>query len=168
MSASAGVTIFVDIIGASIGSIDNVIQTINAGTTVETTAGLMNVVAALTGPIPGVGILTNSVALTMTAITADADGNGVTLGSYLSAAGSVVGVVSSAFALAGVSVPLITIAAISLTVAGIGYTFYDLYQKGVAAGVNNNLAASNPKCNTLPQVRCPDANQNFVPTASAG
>jgi hypothetical protein len=29
-------------------------------------------------------------------------------------------------------------------------------------------AASNPKCNTLPQVRCPDANQNFVPTASAG
>jgi S1-C subfamily serine protease len=30
-----------------------------------------------------------------------------------------------------------------------------------------DTAASSLKCNTSPQVRCPDANQNFVPTASA-
>ena len=126
-SPSNGFTIYLDIKGASIGSMDNLIQTINAGSTVESVAGISQIVAAVTGPIPGLGLVTNTVALTLAGVTSDP--NGATPGQIISAVGNVVAIVGGAFAIAGVSVPVIAVAGLVLTVGGAAYNFYDAYQK---------------------------------------
>ena len=122
-----GIAIYIDISGAAIGGIDNVIQTINSNSTIETAAGVTQVVAAVTGPIPGLGLMTNTIALTMAGVTADP--NGATLGQTISAVGNGVGIVAGAFAIAGVAVPALTVVGVVLTVGGAAYNFYDMYKK---------------------------------------
>ena len=122
-----GITIYLDLKGASVGTVDNLIQTINSGSTVESIAGISQVVAAVTGPIPGLGLVTNTVALTLAGVTSDP--NGATVSQVISATGNVVAMVGGALAIAGVAVPALTVAGVALTVGGAAYNFYDMYQK---------------------------------------
>jgi hypothetical protein len=122
-----GFTIYLDLKGVSVGTVDNLIQTINAGSTVESIAGISQVVAAFTGPVPGLGLVTNTVALTLGGVTSDP--NGATVSQIMSATGNVLAMVGSAFAITGVAVPALTVAGVTLTVAGAAYNFYDMYQK---------------------------------------
>ncbi len=120
-------TIYIDVKAASIGTVDNIVQTINASSTLENVAGFSQIVASATGPIVGVGFITNTIALTLSAVTADADGANV--GQLITATGNVLGIVAGAFAIAGVAVPALTVTAAVVTVGGAAYNFYELYNK---------------------------------------
>ena len=143
MPMPTGFTVYLDINGAAVGSIDNVIQTINSGTTIETVAGVSQVVAAVTGPIPGLGLFTNTVALTMSAVTAGADGQGATVGQMITTVGNLLGIVAGAFAIAGVAVPAITVAAVVVTIGGAAYNFYEMYKANSSGRIDptTNTAA---------------------------
>ena len=95
-----GISVVSDLSAAGIGAVDNLVQLITAQGPIAATSSSASLIASVTGPIPGVGALTNTVSLTLTLIkgAAYADENGASLGDYVSAVGSVVSIVGSLLA----------------------------------------------------------------------
>ncbi|MCT6721621.1 calcium-binding protein [Acidovorax sp. K2F] len=149
MSISSTITVYVHVAAVGVGAADNLVQTYNSASRVETVAGYTQVAAAVTSSVPGLGILTNVVALTMSAVTADP--SGATPGQLVSAAGAMVGIFASALATAGIVVPALATVGTVLTIGGAVYNFTQLAKKpreivmqGPVAAWNDAMTMASP------------------------
>ncbi|MFT4241435.1 MAG: hypothetical protein QM569_04035, partial [Acidovorax sp.] len=69
----------------------------------------------------------------------------------MSATGNVVALVAGAFAIAGISIPTLTVAAVVLTGGGFAYTLNDLYKKRAEISAESNTAFLSAKTWTWPR-----------------
>lgn len=98
-------TIVVDFHAAGVGAIDSLRNLIDAQGPLQTTEGALTLVATAGGYVPGIGIVANTALIITAAANSDATNNsaGAKVGSVITMAASVLGLVGTLAGLAGIT-----------------------------------------------------------------